>query len=759
MNTNPGIFLAIEGTDGSGKGTQFQRLADRLAYEGYDVATFDFPQYEQQSSYFVKQYLNGNYGGIEDVGPYTSSLFYALDRYEAAPKIREALEQGKIVIANRYVGSNMAHQGTKFHHVEERRGYFIWLDNLEFEMLKIPRPTLSLVLRVPADIAQNQVDKKAKRQYTDNKRDLHEADLEHLSKAVEVYDDICKLFPKDFSCIDCTRNGKLVDIGIIHEIMWRKVQPLLPSKKATAKAVRVKPARMVVEDTYLTTPTARHETTDASERLLAKIITNPQATTYAFTHELSPFTIASAMAQLTSGSKDMRTIILAELASSIDKDQLVQHATANNGHSPTQELAGIHMAVEQASDLLIKRLASNRVAAYAQQQTRYVDFENEDSQGSYKYHTPENLQPAIKKQYRSYMDQIFDLHAGLVQTLTEYLKSNASIVKEKQDTVWQDTLKVWARDAAQSVLPVAATSTVGIYATGGTIERILTDLLSEALPEAQSTGEMLLKEARKIAPWSLEHIGKPYNGVTSTEYRSNAYVAVEALAREYLPDTYTVPVPPVQLVAVWPRNEIDLIADMLYEHSNLPLKELQRQVAAWPYEQKSKVFEAYIGERLSRHHYPGQAFEKAHYSWDLTCTYEVFRDLQRSRMVETLEWQELTPRYGYDTPKLVDEAGLTHKFETCFDLSLRLHSLLQEAGYTAEAQYATLFGHRQRIKLTYNAREAFRIHEIATHPHEHPEYQKLLMQMHERISEVHPIIGEAMKFVNGNQRLGLNQKG
>src|SRR6186997_1725073 len=137
---NNGLFLVIEGTDGSGKGTQFKRLVDRLTDAGHEVATFDFPQYDQPSSYFVREYLNGKYGTAEQVGPYTGSMFFALDRYQAAPAIQEALAAGKVVLANRFTGSNMAHQGTKFDSAEERRGYFIWLDNIEFEMLKIPRP-------------------------------------------------------------------------------------------------------------------------------------------------------------------------------------------------------------------------------------------------------------------------------------------------------------------------------------------------------------------------------------------------------------------------------------------------------------------------------------------------------------------------------------------------------------------------------------------------------------------------------------------
>ena len=186
MKDNTGTFIVIEGTDGSGKGTQFRLLADRLTEAGYEVATFDFPQYDKSSSYFVREYLNGKYGTADEVGPYTGSLFYALDRFEAANDIRKALSEGKIVLANRFVGSNMAHQGTKFQHAEERRGYFIWLDNLEFEMLRVPRPDISFVLRVPAEIAQELVDQKETRNYTDKKRDIHEVDLSHMQRALQV---------------------------------------------------------------------------------------------------------------------------------------------------------------------------------------------------------------------------------------------------------------------------------------------------------------------------------------------------------------------------------------------------------------------------------------------------------------------------------------------------------------------------------------------------------------------------------------------
>jgi thymidylate synthase ThyX len=164
-----------------------------------------------------------------------------------------------------------------------------------------------------------------------------------------------------------------------------------------------------------------------------------------------------------------------------------------------------------------------------------------------------------------------------------------------------------------------------------------------------------------------------------------------------------------------------------------------------------------MGERLNRRHKPGRALEKAHYSWDIVCDYGIFRDLQRHRMVDDLAWQQLTPRYGYDIPELVEQAGLSEQFQLCFDKSLELHSLLISEGLEDEAQYATLLGHKMRWKITYNARQAFHFHELRTTPQGHPGYRKLVKQMHDRLAEVHPMIAESIKFVNMDEDAELTR--
>jgi thymidylate kinase/thymidylate synthase ThyX len=741
-----GIFLVIEGSDGSGKGTQFKLLVDRLTKEGYDVATFDFPQYDQPSSYFVREYLNGNYGTSEQVGPYTGSLFYALDRYQAGPAIREALAQGKVVLANRFTGSNMGHQGTKFAHPEERRGYFIWLDNLEFQMLGIPRPDKSFVLRVPAEIAQELVDQKDTRKYTDKKRDIHEADLSHLKRAVEVYDDMCELFPKDFHRIDCVRSGKLLPIDTVQDMLWKTVEPMLPEKPAKTTG---QVAPLAVDNPYVTKTDNGYTVTPEGEAFLQSAVSSTTDNVYTFSDKLNATTIAAGMARLSRRGDDMRITILDEFAAAMGKDEKLLHRVITAyGDDSVQQLVGLHLVVENASNILTKKLEWGRLAAYLEQSTRYIYFDQKNAEGKYRYHTPEHFDDATTKRYNETMDKIFDLYSSMVHKLTDHVRATSDVPKEERDIAWQGATRAQACDAIRPVLPVATTSTVGIYASGQAVENLIMNLLADDLPESRATGQKILEHARTIIPTFLERADKPERGGATVAYRANTRKAVGKLAKEYLSGNHSSETNPVTLTNFWPRNELDLVPNMLYEHSNLSLDGIKSDVNKWTYDQKQEVFSTYMGERLNRRHKPGRALENAHYSWDLVCDYGIFRDLQRHRIVDDLNWQLLTPRFGYDIPELVEEAGLTEEFEQCFDLSLELHSFLQSNAYDLEAQYATLLGHKMRWKITYNAREAFHFHELRTSPQGHPGYRKLVQQMHEKLAEVHPMMAEAMIFVN-----------
>ncbi len=199
-----GTFIVIDGTDGSGKGTQSELLLHRLWSEGRDAQLFDFPRYDEPSSFFVRKYLNKEYGTPDEVGPYRASVFYALDRYDASFGLRRALAEGKIIVSNRYVSSNMGYQAGKIADPAARTAFLSWLKEFEFDLFEIPKPDVNVLLFMPPEIGQRLVDEKASRNYTDKKRDAHEEDLEHLKKASSAYLDVAT--NEDWKVIRCVES-------------------------------------------------------------------------------------------------------------------------------------------------------------------------------------------------------------------------------------------------------------------------------------------------------------------------------------------------------------------------------------------------------------------------------------------------------------------------------------------------------------------------------------------------------------------------
>lgn len=219
-----GKFIVIDGTDGSGKGTQTELLVERLHREGFNVETISFPQYGKKSCGLVEEYLNGKYGGASDVDPKVASIFYACDRYDASFQINEWLNQGKIVIANRYFSSNIGHQAGKINDTVKRKEFIDWLTELEFEIFKIPKPDITLFLFVPAEIGQKLVESKDLREYIEKgkKKDIHEADIEHLKEAQKSYIDASETL-ENWERVDCDRNGEIMTREEIHELIWKKL--------------------------------------------------------------------------------------------------------------------------------------------------------------------------------------------------------------------------------------------------------------------------------------------------------------------------------------------------------------------------------------------------------------------------------------------------------------------------------------------------------------------------------------------------------
>jgi dTMP kinase len=190
-----GKFIVIDGSDGTGKATQTKLLIKRLQKAGHKVKFEDFPQYGKKSAGPVEDYLTGQYGNAKDLGPYVPSMFYAVDRFAAAERIRRHLKQGFIVVCNRYVTSNMAHQGGKIENSAAREKYFKWLTELEYKFFKIPKPDQEIILHLPAKVSYKLLKKRGPTYYIGSvKRDIHEMDIKHLMNAEKIYLQIAKRF-------------------------------------------------------------------------------------------------------------------------------------------------------------------------------------------------------------------------------------------------------------------------------------------------------------------------------------------------------------------------------------------------------------------------------------------------------------------------------------------------------------------------------------------------------------------------------------
>lgn len=214
-----GKLIAIEGTDGAGKTTQTALLVKRLKREGHRVAITDFPQYGLPSAYFVEQYLAGRYK--ETVHPYAAALFYALDRFDAKQRLVQKLEH-TTVVSNRYVAANMSYGAAQLPPAK-RKQFYTWIDQLEHDILGLPRPAVTIILHVPATMAQRLVDLKGRRDYIRRKRDLHESDLDRLRAAEQSYMEITRHFP-GYAVVECTNKGKMLTPEQIHERIWKIVK-------------------------------------------------------------------------------------------------------------------------------------------------------------------------------------------------------------------------------------------------------------------------------------------------------------------------------------------------------------------------------------------------------------------------------------------------------------------------------------------------------------------------------------------------------
>ncbi|MGH2922889.1 MAG: FAD-dependent thymidylate synthase [Solirubrobacterales bacterium] len=425
------------------------------------------------------------------------------------------------------------------------------------------------------------------------------------------------------------------------------------------------------------------------------------------------------------------------------------------GDDSIAQVGGAHIACEWVSNVLTKVLQRGRIAAYLEQSTRYIPYDNplpETAGGGYRYYRDEPLGP----DYERAMDELFEIYSRSLEAVQAWAAERWPRGEDEPEKAWRSSIKAKALDLLRGLLPAATLSHVGIFASGQAYEQLLLRMLASPLPEAREFAGMILAELKKVMPSFVARVDRPDRGGEWVAYledrreQTERWVSRLGLDRREISDA-----PSVELTDV-EGDEERLLAASLFESASVPESEIRDRIRDLPPDERADVIASLAGERANRRHRPGRGWEAVRYRFEIVSDYGGFRDLQRHRML-TCQWQRLTPDLGAGIPEEVREAGVGGDYERALELSRREFERLEEAGMPAAAPYALCLGYRIRYVLDLNAREAMHLIELRSGREGHPTYRAVAQAMHERIAAVHPAIAAAMTHVDSSQEPRLER--
>lgn len=514
------------------------------------------------------------------------------------------------------------------------------------------------------------------------------------------------------------------------------------------------------------------EFTTAEADILRRYFTNLDLPVFALVN-LPEVVKGALFARYSRSSKSLRRLFLDEFVGELDiegdsgvdatmglerAESLYERIFVEYGDDSVAQLGGVHLACEQASNLLTKVLERGRLASYLEQSTRYIAYDSRLG-GRYRYYRdPEILSSELGTRYVGDLDRLFDTYAELATIVTDHVRATTPKAVGDSDFVYRQAVKAKALDGVRGILPAAAQSNVGIYASGQAYEQLLIRMRAHPLPEARHYADLMLTELRKVIPSFVRRVDMPERGGEWSEYLADVRLSMEDLAEDLLDDSGAPDVDAaVRLIDFDPDAEVTLVASMLYPYSSLPEHRIEDQVRAMTVEDRMRVIRAYTGDRRNRRHRPGRALERPFYRFDVLADYGAFRDLQRHRLL-TVDWQQLTPRHGFTRPALIDDADVADRFDAAMERSAGLFDVLEPA-FGPQASLAVSLAYRVRFNFHVNARSAMHMLELRSSPQGHPAYRTVAQDMHRAIDEQagHHAIAAMMRFVNHDTETDLER--
>lgn len=497
----------------------------------------------------------------------------------------------------------------------------------------------------------------------------------------------------------------------------------------------------------------------ADEReFLAQYVSDPDGDVFAL--DRLPEVVKGALfARYSRYGGSLKRLLLDEFADDLRTDDSPARAEALYGRVFTEygddsvaQVGAAHVAIENVSNLLTKRLEWGRLASYLEQSTRYIPFDTKVN-GAYRYHQPAELaggpHAAI---FNQELDAIFGLYSQALPAVRQFVEEAYPPEPDVSPGVYARVAQAKTLDLLRGLLPAATTSNLGMFASGQAYENMLLRLRADDLAESHEVAGRLLRELRRVIPSFLTRVDREDRGVRWSAYLAQRRSEVRDLAAAFVPSVAIDPSPLVTLVDYTPRDprdaEVVLATAALYPHVNIAEQQLHTLVDRWPDAKRRAVIDAYVGQRDNRRHRPGRGLERIWYRFDVLGDYGGFRDLQRHRMM-TIEWQPLTTVHGYETPEELEHAGVQDKWHEALERSDALYQRIV-TDHPAAAQYAVCFAYRVRYSMQMNARAAMQMLELRSTPQGHPQYRAVVQQMHTLIRNEagHVAIADAMQHVD-----------
>lgn len=449
--------------------------------------------------------------------------------------------------------------------------------------------------------------------------------------------------------------------------------------------------------------------------------------------------------------------IVGEIANNTDPVVAIQQAEAfydrvllGYGDDSVAELGGAHIACEGISNIASIALENSRLGiSPLEKSTRYVPF-NQKINGRYRYYRELSIMASSHAgRYEATLDHLFDTYTALIDPLLNWIQSHTPKDTTTSERAYKNATRAKSLDLLRGLLPMATLTNVGLFGNGRAFEYLLVKLAASPYEEVCTLGISMQQELDQIIP-SFVKRAKTERGVQYAQYLRTNCERTELLAQKQLPNAL-----PRDRTASWVQlvdydldAKVKVVAAILYPHTDLTFEQVKEYATGLSTTEQVEIINTYVGERESRFHKPGRAFEEIYYTFDILADLGAYRDMHRHRVL-TQERQHYSVRHGYMVPIELEEANLAQAYCKALDYAAETTELIS-LNLPDAAQYVVPFACRMRWRIKLNLREVYHLVELRSSRQGHSSYRIIAQEMYRQISAIHPALVTNMKFVDLN---------